>query len=138
MASKKEIKEYVKIQLEKMKKGKTDRPDAKVYINKYTEDEFIVAIFENILRRDYKNSFAYTSVHIEDSIEKVAPTYVKQAVADMNYERYLIYIKDKAIEKYNDSIDNKYKDFCTELLLVGNGQLADFAKSFIESLKEAK
>lgn len=138
MASKKEIKEYVKIQLEKMKKKKIDCPDAKVYINKYTEDEFVVAIFKNILRCDYKNSSSYVSMCIEDSIEKVAPTYVKQAVADMNYERYLIYMKDKEIEKYNDSIDNKYKDFCTELLLVGNGQLADFAKSFIESLKETK
>ena len=38
MASKKEVKEYVKIQLEKIKKEKINYPNEKDYLNKYTED----------------------------------------------------------------------------------------------------
>lgn len=136
MASKKEIKEYVKIKLEKVKKEKISYPNEKDYLNKYTEDKFLIKIFDMITRRNWNGTFQ--SIFIEPEIAAVAPAIMHTAVSDINKEREVIYNKNKEIEQYNSKIDEKYKDFFTEMLLVGNGQLADFAKAFIDSLTDVK
>lgn len=134
MASKKEIKEYVKIKLEKIKIPKINYPNEKDYLNKYTEDNFLIAVFDMITRRDW-NGQVY-DIMIDQEIAPIAPAIMHTAVFDLNKEREAIYNKNKEIDNYNNRIDEKYKNFCTEMLLIGNGQLADFAKAFIESLNE--
>lgn len=137
MASKKEIKEYVKIQLEKIKKQKINYPNEKEYLRKYTEDKFLIEVFDMLLRRSWNNGI-FQEVYIQSDMAAIVPAIMHTAVFDINKDREAIYNKNKEIGKYNNSIDEKYKDFCTEMLLVGNGQLADFAKAFISSLTEVK
>lgn len=134
MASKKEIKEYVRIKLEKIKIPKIDYPSEKDYLNKYTEDKFLIAMFDTITRRDWNGRVH--DILIDQEIAAVAPAIMHTAVSEMNKEREVIYNKNKEIDNYNNRIDEKYKNFCTEMLLIGNGQLADFAKAFVESLNE--
>lgn len=134
MASKKEIKEYVRIKLEKIKIPKINYPNEKDYLNKYTKDNFLIEVFNMITRRDWNGSFQCIS--IDQEIAPMAPAIMHTAVFEINKEREVIYNKNKEIDNYNNGIDGKYKNFCTEMLLVGNGQLADFAKAFIESLNE--
>ena len=136
MASKKEVKEYVKIQLEKVKKKKISYPDENGYFNKYTEDKFLREVFNMITTRNWNGTFQ--SISIAPEISAVAPALMHTAVFDINKEREAIYNKNKEIEQYNSTIDEKYKDFCTEMLLIGNGQLADFAKAFVDSLTDVK
>lgn len=136
MASKKEIKEYTKIQLEKLKKERISYPNEKGYLDRYTEDKFLRKAFNMMTRRDWNEDF--DTISIDSEIVDAVPALIKEGIIDINKERELVYNKNKEIEEYNKAIDEKYKNFCTEMLLIGNGQLADFAKSFIESLKEAE
>lgn len=137
MASKKEIKEYVKIKLDGIKKKQIQRESISVYADKYIKDEFLRTIFSNgaITEEEWKKSFP---ISLRSQYESIAPTYIKDMIEEINKGRLNTYNKNKEIELFNSKIDNRYKDFCTEMLLVGNGQLADFAKAFIESLTEVK
>ena len=138
MASKKEIKEYTKIKLDEMKKKKESKTkDFEFYCNKHIEDKFLRLIFENIVRIDWRAG-PDTYIIEDEAMRESAPASIKAALIDMNNDIVEIYNKIKEIEKYNKTIDEKYKNFCTEMLLIGNGQLADFAKAFIESLHEVE
>ena len=89
-----------------------------------------------ITRRDWNGRFQ--AISIDSEIVDAVPALMREVVIDINKERELVYNKNKEIEEYNKTIDEKYKNFCTEMLLIGNGQLADFAKAFIESLHEVE
>ena len=137
MASKKEIKEYTKIKLDEMKKKRLSAKGLEFYTDKHIEDKFLKLIFEKLVSKSWRD---VPSIYIIESeeIEEVTPASIKVALSHMNDDIIEIYNKNKEIENYNRKIDDRYESFCTEMLLIGNGQLADFAKAFIESLTEVK
>lgn len=140
MASKKEIKEYVRIKLEKIKKKEVKYPSPESYIGKF-EDAFLGAVFLRCIERvygDHTHTVNWLLYDINGNLKDVAPRVMIEVVDELNKDITDTYYKNKAMVKYNNDIDEKYKNFCTEMLLVGNGQLADFAKAFIESLNEVE
>lgn len=140
MASKKEIKEYVRIKLDKLKKKEVNYPSPDSYIGKFN-DEFLGTVFLRCIEKVYGNhthTRHWIYWEISRDLKNVVPRVMIEVVDELNKDITDIYNKNKEIDAYNNGIDAKYKNFCTELLLIGNGQLSDFAKAFIESLNEVE
>ena len=55
-----------------------------------------------------------------------------EKISTERYEKILDH--NKAIDKIAIELDTKFANFQTDMLLVGNSDLADYAKAFIESL----
>lgn len=136
MASKKEIKKYVKLKLEKIKKKDIEYPSPESYTGKF-EDAFLGAVFLRCIERD-TSTVHWLTYEISNYLKDVVPRTMIEVVDELNKDITDIYNKNKEIYSYNKEIDRIYKNFCAEMLLVGNGQLVDFAKAFIESLNGVK
>lgn len=134
MASKQEIKEYVRFKLYGLKKKDIEYPSPESYMGKF-EDKFLGAVFLRCIERDTR-TIHWLTYEISNYLKDIAPRIMIEVVEELNKDITDTYHKNKEIKKYNDDIEKKYKNFCTEMLLIDNGQLADFAKAFIESLNE--
>ena len=134
MASKKEVKEYVKIKLEEKKKGIISQPDYTKHFVNNIEDLFLRELVVNQVAQDYLNTdLGYRKLYISDFADgKMLPVNVRKALNEANNEREYVAKCNEEIREYNAKIDKIYDTFCIEMLLVGNKDLAEFASKFIE------
>jgi hypothetical protein len=134
MASKKEIKEYVKIKLEEKKKETMPQPDYTKHFVNNIEDCFLRELVVVQVAQDYacNNPLGYRKLYINGFTDKMLPVHVFKALYEANSEREHVAKCNKEIKEYNAKIDKIYDTFCVEMLLVGNKDLADFASKFIE------
>lgn len=134
MASKKEIKEYVKIKLDEKKKKGIPQPDYKTHFVNNIEDCFLRELVINQVQLDWShsNSLGYRKLCINGFTDKTLPVNVLKALNEANSEREYVARCNEEVNGYNAKINKIYDTFCVEMLLVGNKDLADFASNFIE------
>ena len=135
MASKKEIKEYVKIKLEEKKKKIIPQPDYTKHFVNNIEDLFFreLVVVQVAQEYSYKNPLEYHKLYISGfADEKILPVNVLKALNEANSEREYVARCNEEVSEYNAKIDKIYDTFCVEMLLVGNKDLAEFASKFIE------
>ena len=134
MASKKEIKEYVKIKLDEKKKKTISQPDYTKHFVNNIEDWFFRELVVVQVAQDYShsNDLGYRRLYINGfADEKILPVNVFKALYEANREREHVAKCNKEVSEYNAKIDKIYDTFCVEMLLVGNKDLAEFASKFI-------
>ena len=134
MASKKEVKEYVKIKLEEKKKGAMPQPDYTKHFVDNIEDLFLRELVVSQVCQDYLDiDLGYRKLYISGFADgKMLPVNVRKALNEANNEREHVAKCNKEIREYNAKINKIYDTFCVEMLLVGNKDLAEFASKFIE------
>lgn len=133
MASKREIKEYVKIKLNEKKKKGIPQPDYKTHFVNNIEDLFFRELVLTQVSQDYSYNLEYRKLYINGfADEKILPVNVLKALNEANSEREYVARCNEEVSEYNAKIDKIYDTFCVEMLLVGNKDLAEFASKFIE------
>ena len=145
MANKKEIIKWVEIQINKKLKKRTDI-DFYKNIEKIVEEHIKDPIYRYFINRALINHSRYDEVlsmyipSISDGKSKLcveAKIYddVINVLNDVDtmYENYKAELDE--ISAYNDKLRDLLSSFKEGMLLISNGDLADYAKAFIESIK---
>ena len=149
MANKKEIIKYVEIKLKEMKENiKRNNKIDKLPVDIVHEVADELGIFDVLSNTNeyFNNSYKLKNVRLDyNSFKKrwsdvvigddVLNKQTKRMLEKMATERYdKICEHNEKINKIAEGLDKKLEVFKTEMLLVGNGELVDYAKAFIESL----
>ena len=146
MASKKEIIQWVTIQIDKKFKGLPE-----IELNKKTENIIEKHIKDPIYRYTIKNAMLSNSrfnselnMFVPYIGEKIKELCVEAKIynsiinilneVDIMYEDYSAEADE--VERYNNKLKDLLASFKEGMLLISNGDLADYAKAFIESIRE--
>ena len=150
MANKKEIIKYVEIKLKEMKENikrnnKIDKLPVDI-VHEVADELGIFDIFRNNTNEYFNNSYKLKNVRLDYNLAKQRWTDVvigddvlnkqtKKMLEKIATERYdKICEENERVDKIAEGLDKKLEVFKTEMLLVGNVELVDYAKAFIESL----
>ena len=144
MANKKEVIQWVTIQInKKMKKSDIDlSKNIENIVEKNIKDRihrfFIINELRTYSRFDEKLGLCVPS--ISDKVEKLCmEARIYDSIRHVLYEVDTMYENYKAeideINMYNDKLKDLLASFKEGMLLISNGDLADYAKAFIESIK---
>ena len=144
MANKKEVIQWVTIQInKKMKKSDIDlSKNIENIVEKNIKDRihrfFIINELRTYSRFDEKLGWWIPS--ISDKVEKLCmEARIYDSIRHVLYEVDTMYENYKAetdeINIYNNKLKDLLASFKEGMLLISNGDLADYAKAFIESIK---
>ena len=145
MANKKEIIQWTTIQINKKIKElpKITFGDIENIVETHIKNPIYRYFIKNALRNNsrYDEKLEMYIPSISDKVEKLCmEARIYDSVRDVLYEVDAMYENYKAetdeINIYNDKLKDLLSSFKEGMLLISNGDLADYAKAFIESIRE--
>lgn len=141
MANKKEIIKWVELQINKeymVKLPNIGRSDITLECKNYIKDELIAEMVERFISYRYNNRYECWryefTLNIEPTSELLNP--IKMIIENIRKKEEGILNSNKEIAEYNEWLKMKLAQFKEDMLLIGNRDLADYAKDFIENIKK--
>ena len=146
MANKKEIIQWVTIQINKKLKElpKTEFDDnIKKIIEKHIKDPIYRYTIKNIMMSNskYNSELNIFIPYVTDEIKELCvEAKIYDSVINILNEVDIMYEDYKAgadeVAMYNNKLKDLLASFNEGILLISNGDLVDYAKAFIESIRE--
>lgn len=141
MANKKEIIKWVELQINKeymVKLPDLNRSNIILECKNYIKDELIAEMVGRFI--DYRYNSCYGCwryefmLNLEATSELLNP--IKMIMENIHKKEESILNSNKEIEEYNEWLKTKLTQFKEDMLLIGNRELANYAKDFIEDIKK--
>ena len=141
MANKKEIIKWVELQINKehmVKLPNLSTNDVMLECKTYIKDELIAEMVSRFI--DYRYNSGYGcwrfefTLNIETTSELLDP--IKMIMENIRKKEEAISNSNKEIEEYNSWLKIKLAQFKEDMLLIGNKDLSDYAKTFMENIRQ--
>lgn len=136
MANKKEIIKWVELQIKKEYKSllpDLSKEDVILECDNQINDKLIAEMVSDLIQYRYYNSRYEFSKDITTS-ELLIP--ITKIMENIHKKEDFIRNANKEIVEHNEGLDIKLAKFKEDMLLIGNRDLADYAKDFIENIKK--
>ena len=139
MANKKEIIKWVELQINKACKPLLSNvriEDVRLVCDNHIKDKLIAEMVVHFIQNTYGNGkYKYEfTLNIDQTSELFLP--IKTIIENIHKKEDFIRNSNKEIAKNNEWLRMKLAQFKEDMLLIGNRDLADYAKDFIENIKK--
>ena len=139
MANKKEIIKWVELQINRAYEPELQdlsKEEVILECNNIIKDKLISEMVSDLIRWVYRpGGYRYEfTKNIDTTSELLNP--IKMIMENIRKKEECILDSNKAIVEYNEWLKMKLAQFKEDMLLIGNRDLADYAKDFIENIKK--
>ena len=139
MANKKEIIKWVELQINRAYEPELQdlsKEEVILECNNIIKDKLISEMVSDLIRSVYRaGGYRYEfTKNIDTTSELLNP--IKTIMENIRKKEETILNSNKEIEEYNAWLKMKLAKFKEDMLLIGNRDLSDYAKTFMESIRQ--